>query len=329
MFTGTPAIPEMVSLAQRAERNGFESVWIAETRITRDAFVPAAVIAHATETIRIGTGIVNVYTRNPVLLAISFLGLNELAPGRTVVGLGSGSPLVLAPQGIEYHKPLTRLREYSDAIRQLMRGDSVTVDGDTVTLRDARIEDVLSSDGEALRAELPLYLAANGPKAVRYAGGAADGLLTDICLSTEVVEEKLEVLLAGARAAGRTREEIDVGAVLLCSPHEDEQIGREAARPVIGLYLGAMPSIGDEIGLAPDLCASITQALYEHGPAGAARLVPDEAVDRLAAAGTPAQCLKRIDEYRAAGADFVVLAPVETAIESTVDLLALTTQSRG
>src|SRR3569833_912190 len=99
LFTGVPAIPEMVSLAQRAEGAGFESIWIAETRLTRDAFVPAAAIAQATERVRIGTGIVNVYTRNPVVLAISFLGLQELAPGRILMGLGTGSPGVLAPQG--------------------------------------------------------------------------------------------------------------------------------------------------------------------------------------------------------------------------------------
>src|SRR3712207_9474888 len=105
IFAGAPSIPEMVALAQRAEKAGFESVWIAETRMTRDAFVPMAAMAQATETIRVGSGIVNVYTRGPVVLAITFRGLAELAPGRIVLGLAAGSPNVPAPQGFAFARP--------------------------------------------------------------------------------------------------------------------------------------------------------------------------------------------------------------------------------
>src|SRR4051794_16392921 len=87
LLAGAPAMPEMVQIARRAEASGFESVWVAETRLTRDAFVPMAAIAEATSTLRVASGIVNTYTRNPVVLAISFLGLEELAPGRIVMGL--------------------------------------------------------------------------------------------------------------------------------------------------------------------------------------------------------------------------------------------------
>jgi 5,10-methylenetetrahydromethanopterin reductase len=322
MFTGTPAVPEMVSLSRRAERNGFESIWVAETRITRDAFIPAAAIAQGTETIRVGTGIVNVFTRNPVLLAISFLGLHELAPGRTSMGIGVGAETVLHQQGINYHKPLTRLREYTAAIRRLMRGETVTVDGDTMMLREAKIEDVVSSAGRSLLSELPLYLAANGPKALRHAGAVADGILTDVCMPTDVLEEKLEILSQGAAEAGRETGDIDVGAVLLCAPNEDVQAARDAVRPVIAMYLAWIPNAADETGAPPELIAAVTEAMSQEGPMGAGRLVPDELVERLAAAGTPAHCLERVDDYLAAGADFVVLGPVESAIEATVDLLA-------
>ncbi|MFF4253862.1 LLM class flavin-dependent oxidoreductase [Streptomyces sp. NPDC001663] len=322
MFTGTPSVPDMIGLAQQAERSGFETIWVAETRITRDAFVPATAIAQATETIRIGTGIVNVFTRNPVLMASTFLGMDELAPGRVIIGLGAGSSMVLGPQGIDYHKPLTRLREYAEVIPRLMRGETVDFDGSTVTLRDARIEDVLSVGDRPLRAELPLYLAVDGPKAMRYAGGVGDGVLMDICLPTSAVQEKLRILSEGAEEAGRTRADLDVGAVLLCSPNEDEQVGRAAARFVISLYLGSLPHLGTQIGLPDEVTAAVGKALATEGIEAAARLVPDAAVDQLAVAGTPEQCRSRIQQYRDAGLDFVVLAPVESAIRATVDLLA-------
>src|SRR3712207_3934852 len=112
----------MVALSQRAEAAGFDSVWMAETRLTRDGVVPVAAIAAATDRIRVGTGILPVYTRNPVTLALTFVSLEELAPGRILMGLGTGSPLVLAPQGIPFDRPLTRLREYCDVIPRLIRG---------------------------------------------------------------------------------------------------------------------------------------------------------------------------------------------------------------
>ncbi|MGW2288806.1 LLM class flavin-dependent oxidoreductase [Streptomyces phaeochromogenes] len=321
MFTGTPPVPEMVEVARKAEHNGFESIWIAETRITRDAFVPAAAIAQGTTTIRVGTGIVNVFTRNPVLLATSFLSLQELAPGRTMVGLGSGSETVLSQQGFEYHKPLTRLRAFSDAIGRLLSGESVTLEEGPVRLRDARIEDVISSDGQALRADLPQYMAANGPRTLRFVGEAADGFLSDVCLTTDLFKEKLEIVHAGARKAGRSAEDIDVGAVVLCSPHDDARVARDAVRPVVAMYLGWTGGVGDELGLEPSFVEELKAVLGKGGPVAAGAMVSDELVDTLTIAGTPRTCLDRIDEYRAVGADFVVLAPVETAIAATVDLL--------
>jgi 5,10-methylenetetrahydromethanopterin reductase len=147
----------MVSIAQRAEAAGFESAWVAETRLTRDAIAPAAAIASGTERLRIGTGIVNVYTRNPVLLALTFATLDEIAPGRIVMGLGAGSPLVLAPQGIAFDRPLTRLREYCDVIPRLLAGEALTYAGRYVKLDAARIEDVLArGGGVGPRAGIPL-----------------------------------------------------------------------------------------------------------------------------------------------------------------------------
>ena len=110
---GSPELLKMVELAQLAETHGFESVWVAETRLTRDGITPCAAIAMATTRLKIATGIVNVYTRGAVLTAVSFVSLDEVSQGRIIMGLGTGSPLVLKPQGVAFHKPLTRLRETS------------------------------------------------------------------------------------------------------------------------------------------------------------------------------------------------------------------------
>jgi 5,10-methylenetetrahydromethanopterin reductase len=324
LFTGVPAVPEMVELAQQAEASGFESVWIAETRLTRDAFVPTAAIAHATERVRIGTGIVNVYTRTPVVLAITYLGLDELAPGRILMGLGTGSPRVLAPQGHPFEKPLTRLREYCDVIPRLMRGEEVTYDGHAVHLDGARVEDVLAVGDAGLRAEVPLWLAATGPKAMRYAGSVADGILMNVCLSTEYVEHKLRLVEEGAQEAGRSLDDIEIGMGILACPHEDSKTGKDNARRFISVYLSVMPNIAAETGLDAAFIERVSTAFFDGGIERASKLIPDEVVDRLAAAGTPDECRTRLDAYRAAGIDLTVLAPVEGLIGTTIELLSPT-----
>src|SRR6476646_6939658 len=91
-FLGEPAVLEMIKISQHAESLGFESAWVGETRFTRDGFVPAAGIAASTKKIKISTGVVNVYTRNPVILATSYATLDELSGGRVIFGIGPGSP---------------------------------------------------------------------------------------------------------------------------------------------------------------------------------------------------------------------------------------------
>jgi 5,10-methylenetetrahydromethanopterin reductase len=323
LFLGAPAVPEMVALARRAELAGFESAWVAETRLTRDAVTPVAAIALGTERIRIGTGIVNVYTRNPVLLALTFATLDELAPGRIVMGLGAGSPLVLAPQGVSFIRPLTRLREYCEVIPRLLAGDSVTYHGASVELDQARIEDVLAHDGGVKpRARIPLYLAATGPRATDYAGEVADGVLLNVCLPAGYARERRQRLAAAARRAGREASSIEVAMCIVVSPHADGRRGRDGARRFIGLYLSLFPNVARETGLDPEFVRMLSEAFADGGVDTAAACVGDEVVDLLSAAGTVEDCRRRLEEYREAGVELPILAPVDGALELTIDSLA-------
>jgi 5,10-methylenetetrahydromethanopterin reductase len=312
----------MVRLAQRAEKRGFESVWMAETRITRDAFTPVAAMAQATKRIKVGTGIVNVYTRGAVVLAISFNGLDEIAPGRIVMGLGAGSPLILAPQGVSWDKPVKRLREYIEVIRPLMRGEEVTYHGEMVQLEGARVEDILAGGGGiSTAARMPLYLGVTGRPALELAGELADGVLLNVCLPISYVERSMEALERGAQKAGRSLGELDVGMALLASPHEDPTVGRDGARRFIALYLSMFPNIARETGLAEGFRASVRETFNAEGIDAAAKRVPDDVVDLLAAAGTPEECRARIEQYRRAGVALPVLIAAEDAIETVIDEL--------
>lgn len=322
-FLGAPRVPEMVRLARKAEASGFESLWVAETRITRDAVVPLAAIAAATERVRLGSAILNVYTRNPVVLAITFVSLDELAPGRVVMGLGCGSPKVLAPQGQPFTRPLTRLREYVEVLRPLMRGETVDYAGQTIRLEGARIEDMLAADASIASAatQMPLYLGVTGEPALALAGEASDGVLLNVCLPTAYVTRARSVIEEGAQRAGRDFAAIEIGMMLVVSPDEDSRSGKDRARRFISLYLSLFPNIARETGLPAEWLEQLQEAFLAGGVADAARLVDDTLVDSLTAAGTPAECQARIDEYRRAGVDLPVFVPLDGAIDQTIELL--------
>jgi 5,10-methylenetetrahydromethanopterin reductase len=323
LFLGAPAVPEMVSLARRAEAAGFESAWVAETRLTRDAITPAAALALATDRMRIGTGIVNVYTRGPVLLALTFATLHELAPGRVVMGLGAGSPRVLAPQGVAFNRPLTRLREYCEVIPRLLAGEAVSYRGRCIELDGARIEDVLARDGGVGGdARIPLYVAATGPRAVEYAGEVANGVLLNVCLPVSYVRERRGRLAVAAERAGRDASAVEVAMCVVVSPHADARRGRDAARRFIAVYLSLFPNVARETGLDPDFIRTLSQAFADGGVDAAAPRVGDEVVDLLTASGSVEDCRRRLDEYREAGVDLPILAPVEGTLELTIDTLA-------
>jgi 5,10-methylenetetrahydromethanopterin reductase len=324
LFVGAPSVPEIVELAKRCEARGFDSVWMAETRMTRDAFVPMTAMAAATERIKVGSGIVNVYTRGPVVLAISFIGLEEVAPGRILMGLGPGSPLVLSPQGIEFEKPLTRLREYCTVIPRLIRGEEVVYEGQTIRLDRARVEDLLSESGGIgrPRTKLPLWLGVTGPRALDYAGEVADGVMLNTCLPTDYVREAVELIWKGARRAGRDPDDVEIAMANATAPHASSSEGKRIAARFIALYLSLFPNIAKATGLDERKLAVVRQKFEDHGLEAASELVEDDVVDRLTVAGTVEECRARLDEYREAGVQLPILAPLETTMDLAVDSLA-------
>jgi 5,10-methylenetetrahydromethanopterin reductase len=324
LFVGAPTVPEIVELSKRCEARGFDSIWMAETRMTRDAFVPMTAMAMATERIRVGSGIVNVFTRGPVVVAISFIGLEEVAPGRILMGLGTGSPLVLSPQGVEFDLPLTRLREYCEVIPPLIRGEEVTFEGKTVRLRGARVEDLLSKRGGVggPRTRLPLWLGVTGPRALEYAGQVADGVMLNTCLPVSYVRDAIRRIAAGARSAGRRPEEIEIAMANATAPHADSAEGKRIAARFIALYLSLFPNIAKATEVDERTLAVVRNTFEDRGLEAASELVSDEVVDWLTVAGTVEECRSRLDEYRAAGVQLPILAPLEQTMDLAVDALA-------
>jgi 5,10-methylenetetrahydromethanopterin reductase len=314
-FLGAPRVPEMVELARLAEEVGCESVWIAETRITRDGFVPAGAIAARTSRIGIGTGIVNVFTRGPVLSAISFATLDEASGGRAIAGLGPGSPLVLAAQGQPFDQPLTRLREYVEVMRLLLRGEPVDYAGAAVHLAGARLE------MEPCRQDIPIHLGVTGPKALELAGEIADGVMLNGFLPPAYVRRARDRIAAGAARAGRSPGAIDVSMALITAVDDDGNAARDTARPFVAMYLTGFPNIAREMGFDEDEMRRVRAAVEAGGIEAGAAAVSDAMVTAVTVAGTPEECLARIADYRAAGVGLPILFPLGD-LRSAIDLMA-------
>lgn len=305
----------MVELARLAERNGFTSVWVAETRLTRDGVAPTAIIAGSTERIRVGTGILNVYTRGPVLTAITFLSLDEIAPGRILMGLGTGSPLVLAPQGVSFEKPLTRLRETISIVRALHRGEEVHFHGQTLQVNGARLE------VKPVREHIPLYLGVTGPRALETSGELADGVMMNAFLPTSYTRRALERVRFGAEGAGRRLEDVDLAGALVVSVDGDGDLARDRARQFVGLYLSLFPNIARETEVDAGTIEQVRMSFRQGGMEAAAEHISDEIVNRLTCSGTPEECRQRIEDYRQAGLQEPILFPLEPNVRMAIEEL--------
>ncbi len=178
-------VGDFLDLARHVESIGYESVWTTEGRTACDSVTTAAAIAACTERVRIGTSVVNPYSRSPALLAVSAASIDQISRGRFTLGIGPGDPVVLARQGIRYRQPLTRLREYVHVVRELLAGKSVSFAGETVLLSD------LELDARPYGGPIPVYIGATGPRALEQANEIGDGILLNVCVPRPAVEQVL------------------------------------------------------------------------------------------------------------------------------------------
>jgi 5,10-methylenetetrahydromethanopterin reductase len=297
---GEPA--EFVSWVTQAEDSGFELVGISDSQaVYRDVYVSAALCATNTSRVRFGPRVINPITRHPSVAAAAAATVEELAPGRTMVGIGTGYSAVYT-LGL---KPANRagLREYVQAMRGLMTTGEAVYQGNQCTMSWGR-------------KRVPIYIAAAGPRTLRLAGQIADGAIIATGLLPEVVQDSIAQVEAGAREAGRDPSEIDLWWFPLMNIAADRQtaiqdIKMSLASP--GSQLAQRGTAGKHV--PPELEPKFREldARYRYDehvkPGGTnARLVEelgliDYLADRFAIVGPPADCIQQIEQAAEAGAN--------------------------
>ena len=304
-------ISEGMEFSQYAEAKGFEAVWQAESRLVREATVPMAAFASVTKTLKVGSGVVDCWSRNPARLAATFSTLDDLAPGRVILGIGAWWDPLAQKVGISRAKPLRAMREIVTSVRALLNNETVTFNGEFVHLDGVELDYVYQ---DRRPKDVPIYIGATGMQMMELTGEIADGVVLNYLVSPEYNQKAMEALTIGANRVGRSVDTIDRPQLVVCSVHEDRKTALDMARQMVTQYLGQQPHIMKASGVPQSILDKVGSVLTwpatHEQVVAASKHVPDEIVQMLTASGTPAEARQRVTHYLKNGATCPILYPL-------------------
>ncbi len=306
-----------------AEQRGFEAVWQAESRLVRDAIVPMAAYAAVTERLKIGSGVINNWTRNIGLLAATFLTLDDLAPGRVICGIGAWWDPLARNVGIERRKPLVAMRETVEVLRRLLNMERVTFHGEFHHVDGIELDVV---HGRRSPRQVSIMIGATGDQMMELTGEISDGAVLNYCVPPEYNVRALELLDKGARKAGRTLDDLDRPQLVVCSVDHDHDKAIDYTRMLLCQYLAQQPHIAKASGVSQDVVAQIQSILgwpaTKEQINKAKHLVPEDLIYRITASGTPDEARAKVAEYRKQGCTCPILYPAGGNVRLLIDTFA-------
>src|SRR5918998_1653576 len=303
-------LEEMLASARVMDEAGMDTIWLAEaypwwrkhSMEARSSTVVSALMARETERLTIGWGIISPFTRHPVQVAMDARVVQEAAgPGRFILGFGT-SKIFLNNIRSSTSKTLGPMRDAVEIVRGVLGGEAFRYDGDTWSADVPALQD----EAHTPREVPPVYVAATAPKMQALAGEIGDGCLTPSITTPAFVRYTRENV-------GR---DIDIGCTVVASIGESRAEGREGAREIAGMYLankfqnirGAADTLLQLAEIEMEELAPVAEAMERGGRLAAKEQVTDSLLDRCKPiAGTPADCIEAIEEYRDAGCTHVML----------------------
>jgi F420-dependent oxidoreductase-like protein len=329
-YSGTGIAIDIAKI-QEAERLGYASVWTAEA-YGSDAVAPAAWIAARTEKIHVGTGIMQIPARTPAMTAMTAMTLDGLSGGRFRLGLGvSGPQVVEGWHGQPFGKPLVKTREYVEVVRAILKREKpvefhgeyyeIPYRGADATGLGKPLRSILHG-----RADLPIYLAAVGPKNVALTAEIADGWIP-IFFSARRASMFREWLAEGFKARGGAPARFDVMPMVAVVVGDDTAACRAAVKPRLALYVGGMGARGrnfyNDIARRygyEDAAKRIQDLFLSGKKEEAAAAVPDALVDEVALCGPPARIREQVAEWKSSGVTTIMVSGDITAVRTMAEL---------
>ena len=294
----TEPLPKMVQLAKVTEELGYSHIWVGDSHlIWREAYVNMAAMALSTTRVKLGTGVTNPLTRHPSVVASAYATLEEYAPGRTIVGIGLGDSSV-ETMGMKPAK-LSYFEKTMAQMRQLLDGQEVQLETGKIHLL------------HPCKAKVPIYIAASGPKMLELSGRIADGIIVLVGVADEYIAHARERIAAGAKAAGRKVEDVNLVLWVPCAvsdtaPAKDAvkaHVARVVAHPLPYVLDPTEQKVLEEIRKTYDYYHHMDQQ------ANHAEVIPDWLVDKFAIAGSVAECRAQIERIKKTGIQHIALIP--------------------
>lgn len=318
-----------LEMAKYAEERGFSEIWQADTRLARDCIVLMSAFLTHTKKLRIGSGILPIWTRNPAVIAASWSTMWELGgkvdgQGRVMLGIGAWWEPISSRVGVERRKPLKAMREHIEVLRQLFTMEEVTYQGEFVNLDRIRLDVAF---GDTSPRDIPLYIGATGPKMLELSGEICDGVLLNYMVSVDYIKNAVKLVEKGAQKAGKTIEDVDRPELLVCClSDENPAVAMLEGKKLAAYYFATEPHIMKASGVSDELLKKV-QAIMgwpatEEDYIKASKVIPDEVVRNIMAVGTTKECQEKVAQYIDAGVTCPVLYPMMDDIKPVVDAFA-------
>jgi F420-dependent oxidoreductase-like protein len=309
---------ELIDCVRAADACGYDSFWMPEVW-EHEAFSILTEIAIRTERIGLGTGVINVFSRSPALIAMSAATVDEISGGRFRLGLGtSGARVIEDFHGVPYTKPLSRLKETIEIVRMLLKGERAEFAGDQFRLSRFKL------GFRPVRAEIPIYIASLGTRALEQLGETADGWLP-VHWPFARLSDGIALINRGAVQAGRHPASIVIAPMVNCVVSGDLGRARRMARMPLAYYIGGMGDYYHDmlsrLGFAEE-AGRIRQAWKAGRSKEAMRAVSDEMLDRIAICGPLDLCRAQLDKLAGHGATLTIVpVPKEGTTAEKVRLI--------
>ena len=316
---GGPKIEDTVKRIQWAEANGIPDVWFSDAGAP-DTLTLVAAIAHYTSRVRVGVAVTPVYTRSPSVIAASINVIDQLLPGRFVMGLGSSSHTIMSQwNGIALDKPLSRVRETTELVREMLSGSKTNFDGKTLASHGYR--------QAPLNEPVPIHLAALRANMIEMAAEVGDGVIFNLW-PRDALPKVMEHVKIGAARAGKDWREVEIvnRAMVLCT--NDKAKGRELFRASFAPYY-ATPVYNNFLAWSGyrDAAATISEGWSEKDRAKTGGALSDELIDEIAIIGSAEEIRTRIKEHADGGIHTHIIAPLSRVPEEIDETFAAFSES--
>jgi 5,10-methylenetetrahydromethanopterin reductase len=324
-ITDQPTILRQVELAKHAEAKGFHSVWVAETRMVRDAVTILGAVAASTKRVRLGSAVINVWSRIAPLTALTWSTLDEMAPGRPILGLGAWWNPLASKCGINMRMVFARMREYVEVVRGLLQMQTVTLQGKTLHVEDIKLD--LGRFVDQSPKKIPIFIGAVGPQLLELAGEIGDGVILDSFVSPRYNREAMKFVAKGVAKSSKSLADLRIAQMIYCSVDPDRELALKRARRAVTRFLSSRDATnnwiaatsGVPLSLVKELSQTMTQHHDREGLEVAEENVGDDVVSLLTASGTTDDCIRKVREYVASGCNLPILCIENPECEYVID----------